>query len=85
MPSLIIFPLSPSLPHLPRQGMGIMGMAQVFYDSVEASFDDAVAMAAGHVDGWMDALAKGLEVIEEKEKEEEVVEAVFAAVLAEVE
>jgi hypothetical protein len=65
--------------------MGIMDMAQGFYDSVEASFDDAVAMAAGHVDGWMDALAKGLEIIEEEEKEEEVVEAVLSAVLAEVE
>lgn len=65
-----------------------MGMAQGFYDSVESSFDDVLATASGHVDGWMDALMKGLEVIEEEENEEEVVEAVetvLAAVLAEVE
>jgi len=65
--------------------MGIMGMAQGFYDSVEGLVDEAAAMAAGHVDGWMDALTKGLEVIEEEEKEKEVFEGVLAAVLAEVE
>jgi len=65
--------------------MGIMGMAQGLYDSVEGFVDEAAAIAAGHVDGWMAALAKGLEVIEEEEKEEEVVEGVLAAVWAGVE
>ena len=71
--------------HLPcplfyPQSMNIVGKAQGFYDTVEASIDGAVAMAAGHVDGWMDVLARGLEVIDEEEKEVEVVETMAAAV-----
>lgn len=63
----------------------MVGKAQGLYDTVEASFDGAVAMAAGHVDGWLDVLARGLEVIDKEDNKVEVIEAVAAAEFAEVE